>query len=400
MIGANELINALFPRGLPTPQAIDSAALAEVATPALAIAAIRDWIISGEPVTSQRTVVALAAGDLLVMPAESSRYVGIKLATVAPANPARGLDRIQAVYQLFSADSLTPLACFDANAITALRTGAVSAVAIDALASLNAGRLVVFGTSIQAESHVVCMAEVRTLTDVVIAGRNPVRAAALAARLRARGLPARWSLTASAAQAANPPEPGWGGAVGEDRWVEAERNPAASDSPGAALPAAGPAEPPGFAGTSAEGAAALDGLAAADQWFAPLPAVLGEAELVATCTSSGRALFAAEALAPHVAVAAVGSHTADARELPGAALVGARLVVEDRDAAWREYGDLILARDEGLISEADIAGDLAECVRDHWGPSPGRTIFKSAGMGWEDLAVAQRLFEEIRGDLG
>jgi ornithine cyclodeaminase len=81
--------------------------------------------------------------------------------------------------------------------------------------------------------------------------------------------------------------------------------------------------------------------------------------------------------------------------LPPELLAGARIVVEDREAAWREYGDLIMARAEGAIGPDAIAGDLAEAVLGRLGPAPGRTVFKSAGMAWEDLAVACRVYQAL-----
>jgi ornithine cyclodeaminase len=321
---------------------IRSEALAAVLTPRLAVDSVRRWLLAGEPVAAPRSVMTTGAGDLLLMPAESSDYVGVKLATVAPGNTARSLPRIQAVYQLFDAATLSPLACFDATAITALRTAAVTAVAVDALSPPGQTRLVVFGTSIQAESHVACLAEVRPLESVVVAGRDPVRSAALARRLVAAGHDACWASTADA------PRSGSSVDGDEDRGR-----------------------------------------------FVPLPEALIAADVITTCTSAAEPLFEADLAGPRAVVAAIGSHSPDARELEGAVLAGARIVVEDRDAAWREYGDLILARAEGAISESDIAGDLAHCVRERWGPAPRRTVFKSAGMAWEDLAVARAVYEAV-----
>ena len=83
-------------------------------------------------------------GQLLIMPSSTPRAVGVKVLSVAPGNPDRGLERIQALYVLFDPDTLAPSIILDGTAITALRTPAVSAVAIDALAParrLHRGRL-------------------------------------------------------------------------------------------------------------------------------------------------------------------------------------------------------------------------------------------------------------------
>ena len=63
--------------------------------------------------------VATPAGQLLVMPAATPRGTGVKIVSVAPANPDRGLPRIQGVYVLFDADTLSPRALMDGAALTA-----------------------------------------------------------------------------------------------------------------------------------------------------------------------------------------------------------------------------------------------------------------------------------------
>jgi Ornithine cyclodeaminase/mu-crystallin family len=101
-----------------------------------------------------RTLVPVRHGQLLLMPAEWGRYTGVKLATVAPANPARRRPRIQGDYLLLDAETLSPLAVLDGVALTTIRTAAVSAVAADRLAVPNATRLLVFGSGPQAGNHI------------------------------------------------------------------------------------------------------------------------------------------------------------------------------------------------------------------------------------------------------
>jgi len=47
------------------------------------------------------------------MPSQTSRAAGVKVVTVAPGNPARGQPRIQAVYLLFDAATLSLRATLD-----------------------------------------------------------------------------------------------------------------------------------------------------------------------------------------------------------------------------------------------------------------------------------------------
>ena len=78
----------------------------------------------------RRVGIPVGDGELLLMPSEIGERVGIKVASVSPGNPARGLPRIQAVYILMDAATLTPLAMLDGTVLTTVRTPAVSAYAV------------------------------------------------------------------------------------------------------------------------------------------------------------------------------------------------------------------------------------------------------------------------------
>jgi ornithine cyclodeaminase/alanine dehydrogenase-like protein (mu-crystallin family) len=134
--------------------------------------------------------VDVSAGQLLLMPSEYGDRVGVKVVGIAPENPRRGLPRIQAVYVLADARTLTPVALLEGAAITSLRTPAVSALAARYLADPDAATLVVFGAGPQARGHIAAMAAVRPLREVVVVARDPGHAEAVAAEARASGLDA------------------------------------------------------------------------------------------------------------------------------------------------------------------------------------------------------------------
>jgi ornithine cyclodeaminase len=138
-----------------------------------------------------RQVVGTRRGHLLLMPSEVGGAVGVKVASVAPQNAANGLPRIQAVYVLMDAESLAPVAVLDGTSLTALRTPAVSGVAVRHLAAPDAARLVVFGSGPQAEGHIAALRVIRPLTDVVVVGRDQEKAQRLADRVDDSGLRAR-----------------------------------------------------------------------------------------------------------------------------------------------------------------------------------------------------------------
>lgn len=158
-----------------------------------AIEALRSALANGlDPEAGPpRTTAPLSAGHLLLMPAEWGRYAGIKVASVAPGNASLDLPRIQGHYLLLDAETLAPLRILDGIALTAIRTAAVSAVAVDALAPPDAARVVVFGAGPQAYRHVTALHVIRPVTDVIVVGRDPGRAQALVSWCEDNGMAAR-----------------------------------------------------------------------------------------------------------------------------------------------------------------------------------------------------------------
>jgi ornithine cyclodeaminase len=265
-----------------------------------------------------RSIVDVAHGQLLLMPAETATATGVKLATVAPGNAVHRLPRIQALYVLLDHETLSPLALLDGTALTTLRTPAVSAVAVRHLADPGASRLVVFGSGPQAWGHVEAVRAVRPLESVVVVGRDRARIEALVDRIALAGLPAE-------------------------------------------------------AGT---------------------PEAVGKADVVVCATTAAEPVFDSALLAPDACVVAVGSHEPDRRELDASlvarAAVEGGLVVESAATALREAGDVVMAVEEGVLHPAELV-DLASVVgRERRG---GLSAFKSVGMGWQDLAVAEAVLD-------
>ncbi|MCY7288645.1 MAG: ornithine cyclodeaminase family protein [Cryobacterium sp.] len=137
-----------------------------------------------------RSILTVDRGQLLLMPSQSAEFVGVKVATVAPGNPRLGKERIQGVYLLMDAATLSPVALLDGIALTTLRTPAVSAAVADVLAPAEVEHLVVFGSGPQAWGHVEAMRAIRRIGRVTVVGRHPGRAEALAEQVRSVGLPA------------------------------------------------------------------------------------------------------------------------------------------------------------------------------------------------------------------
>ncbi|MDM0108179.1 ornithine cyclodeaminase family protein [Variovorax sp. J22R24] len=122
------------------------------------------------------------------------------------------------------------------------------------------------------------------------------------------------------------------------------------------------------------------------------------ADIVVTASRATTPLFAGERLPPGCFVAAIGSSLPHTRELDDAALARAALVaVEWRQQSLREAGELVQAA-EGVLPEEKIV-ELAELVT---GQVRGRrtgddvTVYKSVGVGLEDVALAGLAWRRLR----
>jgi ornithine cyclodeaminase len=128
------------------------------------------------------------------------------------------------------------------------------------------------------------------------------------------------------------------------------------------------------------------------------PEAVDEADLVCTCTTAETPLFEGSLLPEGVHVNAVGSYQPETRELDTETLRRARVVVETREVALAEAGDLLIPIEEGVIQADHIVADLAEMVR---GAAVRRstedvTLFESVGLAFEDLVVARAVVDAGR----
>lgn len=135
---------------------------------------------------------------------------------------------------------------------------------------------------------------------------------------------------------------------------------------------------------------------------APVPVVAGTladartADVLCLCTSSPVPVVGVVDLAPGVHINAVGAYRPDLRELTADAVAACAVLVETREAALTEKGDLLLAEQEQVWSRTDIRADLHEAAsasvrmrRD----ALERTLFASVGHAYEDLVVARAVVE-------
>jgi ornithine cyclodeaminase/alanine dehydrogenase-like protein (mu-crystallin family) len=156
------------------------------------IGLMRDALVKlavGEVHQPLRTIVRPpdAAGVMGLMPSyvggDQAAY-GLKTVCIFPANPAKGKDAHQGAVLLFSAETGELLALMNASAITAVRTAAVSAVATNLLAREDAGDLAIVGAGVQARTHLIAMAAVRSIKRCRVVSRTSEHARAFADEMR------------------------------------------------------------------------------------------------------------------------------------------------------------------------------------------------------------------------
>jgi ornithine cyclodeaminase/alanine dehydrogenase-like protein (mu-crystallin family) len=127
-------------------------------------------------------------------------------------------------------------------------------------------------------------------------------------------------------------------------------------------------------------------------------AALFGAEVVCTTTSASDPIVERRWLARGAHVNAVGAFGPN-RELDNETMAGASLFVDRRESALNEGGDYGLAAADGAVGPDDIKAELGEVLA---GMHPGRehedelTVFKSYGIGVEDLATADLVVRRAR----
>ncbi len=151
---------------------------------------------AGEVSMPTRIAAQVAERDaiLAAMPAylPSARALTTKLVSLFPRNAGTALPTHQAVIVAFDPETGEPRALLDGTAITAIRTGACSALSVRLIARADASVLALLGSGVQARSHARAFARVRRLREIRVAARDRDRAAALATELAAElGVPAR-----------------------------------------------------------------------------------------------------------------------------------------------------------------------------------------------------------------
>ena len=110
-------------------------------------------------------------------------------------------------------------------------------------------------------------------------------------------------------------------------------------------------------------------------------------DVVVTVTSATQPVLLGKWLAPESLVIAVGAVGPELRELDDEVMRGC-LIAESRQGAERESGDV-------LLSGAKVFAEIGEILDGKIKLPPGRRVFKSLGMGIEDLTGAAAVWQAL-----
>lgn len=123
------------------------------------------------------------------------------------------------------------------------------------------------------------------------------------------------------------------------------------------------------------------------------------ADIVATITTSPAPVVEGAWLSPGTHCNAMGQHSPSTRELDSNAIIRARLVVDAREQAFSEKGEIMIPLLAGEIDAAHVVGELGEVVA---GSVAGRTrddevtVFCSGGTALEYMNLCRLLVERAR----
>jgi alanine dehydrogenase len=296
----------------------------------------------------------------LVMPGHrpATRDLGVKIVSVHPRNPARGLPTVHAIVVVIDTTTGLPVGLIEGNALTALRTGAAVGAATDLLARPDARTLAVFGAGVQARAALRAICAVRQIEEIRLTSRSGVSAERLAAELMETS---EVRSQESYERAGERAREGVGGEI-----------PDTAHSPSHA-PVLPPTHSP------------------ARIVVARLPGeAIRNADIIVTATTSATPVFAGAEVGPGVHVNAVGAFRPTERELDGDLVARARIVVDTREGCLAEAGDLLIPIAAGQLASQDVA-ELGEVGL---GRQPGRTsaeqitVYKSVGHAALDVAMA------------
>ena len=147
----------------------------------------------GTAVVPLRTRLSIPDNEALslFMPAfvnsQDGNALAIKVVSLFPTNPTRGLAYIQAAVLVFDPGTGRAIALLEGSSLTAIRTGAAGGAAIDLLARADSSVVAIFGAGAQGRTQLEAACTARGIETAFVYDPDPDKAQALATEMNGNG---------------------------------------------------------------------------------------------------------------------------------------------------------------------------------------------------------------------
>jgi ornithine cyclodeaminase len=157
--------------------------LVRLLEPAALVAAVEAAAAADERefLAPRRQHLEWRGNSLLTMPALADDFVGVKLVSVVPGNAARNLPVTNGVMVLSDGESAVPVAVMNAAILTAMRTGAVGALAVKYMTPADTTSVGIIGCGVQGAWQAIFASAVRPVDEVFCVARSAARLASFMA---------------------------------------------------------------------------------------------------------------------------------------------------------------------------------------------------------------------------
>jgi ornithine cyclodeaminase len=118
---------------------------------------------------------------------QDGNALAIKIVSLFPTNPARGLAYIQAAVLAFDPETGQAIALLEGSSLTAIRTGAASGAAIDLLARPESKVVAVFGAGAQGRTQLEAACTARQIETAFICDADRNKAGLFAEEMGSKG---------------------------------------------------------------------------------------------------------------------------------------------------------------------------------------------------------------------
>jgi ornithine cyclodeaminase len=147
---------------------------------------------AGEAVVPLRTRLPIPNSEALslFMPAyvrsTDEQALAIKVVSLFPTNPERGLAYIQAAVLVFDAGTGQAIALLEGSSLTAIRTGAAGGAAIDLLARADSTIVAIFGAGAQGRTQLEAACTARQIETAFVFDADAARAELFAEEMKGK----------------------------------------------------------------------------------------------------------------------------------------------------------------------------------------------------------------------